>query len=193
MKVWVPWSRETWIELHSEWRMLMILSQLARGLSSDLMKTMDTLNWCLGTVMGWMKANKLTNKVEALLLSLVPDYGKGGLPVLNKAAAPLKAQVWNLGVLLDPTLLLESQVSSDAITALYQFSLFLECDGHAMVTHAPINPRWHGCKALYVGAAFERSPATPMGSKAARMPRSVTRREHVTPGHKQLHRLSICL
>ena len=63
-----------------------------------------TLNQCLASVMGWMRANKLKlnpEKKEVLLVSCKGDKEIGILPVLNGVTLPLKTQVCSLGVLLD--------------------------------------------------------------------------------------------
>ncbi|KAF7246729.1 Plexin-B2 [Varanus komodoensis] len=74
------------------------------------------LNQCLAEVMGWMRANKLKlnpDKMEVLLVgdssSWVGDLGLA----LDGVVLPLKDRIHSLGVLLDPELSLETQVTAD--------------------------------------------------------------------------------
>ncbi|KAF7235371.1 Histone-lysine N-methyltransferase PRDM9 [Varanus komodoensis] len=70
------------------------------------------LNRCLAEVMGCMRANKLKlnpDKMEVLLVGGL-GFGEGDL-VWHGVALPLKDKVRSLGVLLDPELLLEAQVT----------------------------------------------------------------------------------
>ncbi|KAF7248207.1 Polypeptide N-acetylgalactosaminyltransferase 5 [Varanus komodoensis] len=73
------------------------------------------LNRCLAKVMGWMRANKLRlnpDKTEVLLVGAL-SFGMGFLDlVLNGVALPLRDKVHSLGVLLDPELSLEAQVTA---------------------------------------------------------------------------------
>ncbi|KAF7248125.1 hypothetical protein EYD10_05844 [Varanus komodoensis] len=103
------------------------------------------LNRCLAEVMGWMRANKLKlnpDKTEVLLVG-GSGFGVGDLDlVLNGVALPLKDRVCSLGVLLDPELSLEAQVTAVArstflqLRLIYQLRPYLENDCLATVTHA---------------------------------------------------------
>ncbi|KAF7254272.1 putative RNA-directed DNA polymerase from transposon BS, partial [Varanus komodoensis] len=82
------------------------------------------------------------DKMEVLLVG-GSDFGEGDLDlVLNGVALPLKDKVRSLGVLLDPELLLEAQVTAVARSAFFQLQLihqlrpYLENDCLATVTHA---------------------------------------------------------
>ncbi|KAF7235490.1 Vomeronasal type-2 receptor 26 [Varanus komodoensis] len=106
-------------------------------------------NRCLAEVMGWMRANKLKLNPDKMEVLLVGGSGLGmgylGL-VLNGVALPLRDKVRNLGVLLDPELSLEAQVTAMARSAFLQLRLihqlrpFLENDCLATVSHALIHP-----------------------------------------------------
>ncbi|KAF7242082.1 LETM1 domain-containing protein LETM2, mitochondrial, partial [Varanus komodoensis] len=118
------------------------------------------LSWCLSVVMGWMRTNKLSlspDKMEVLLVgdssSWVGDLG----PALDGVALPLKDRVRSLGVLLDPELSLEAQVTVVArstflqLQLIYQLRPYLKEDCLATVTHALVTSRLGFCNALYVG------------------------------------------
>ncbi|KAF7254400.1 hypothetical protein EYD10_00419 [Varanus komodoensis] len=103
------------------------------------------LNRCLAEVMGWMRANKLKlnpDKTEVLLVG-GSGFGEGDLNlVLNGVALPLRDKVRSLGVLLDPELSLEAQVTSVVRSAFFQLWLihqlhpYLGNDCLVTVTHA---------------------------------------------------------
>ena len=81
----------------------------------------------------------------------------GCLPVLDGVALPLKEQVHSLGVLLDPSLSLEAQVTSVAQNNHYQLWLvhqlhpFLDRDSLPTVIHALVTSRLDYCNAPFVG------------------------------------------
>ncbi|KAF7248470.1 Apoptotic protease-activating factor 1, partial [Varanus komodoensis] len=84
------------------------------------------LNRCLAEVREWMRANKLKlnpDKTEVLLVG-GSGFGEGGFDlVLNGATLPLRDKVRSLGVLLDPELSLEAQVTAVARNAFLQLRL----------------------------------------------------------------------
>ncbi|KAF7242744.1 hypothetical protein EYD10_10956 [Varanus komodoensis] len=108
------------------------------------------LNRCLAEVMGWMRANKLKfnpDKMEVLLVGGL-GFGVGNRDlVLNGVALPLKDRVRSLGVLLDPELSLEAQVTAVVRGAFLQLQLihqlhpYLEDDCLVTVTHALVTSR----------------------------------------------------
>ncbi|KAF7241564.1 Signal peptide peptidase-like 2A [Varanus komodoensis] len=141
-------------------------TQLYFSFSTNPGEAVAVLNWCLAKVMGWMRANKLKlnpDKTEVLLVggsnSWVGDLGL----VLNGVALPLRDRVRSLGVLLDPELSLEAQVTAVARSAFLQLRLihqlrpFLENDCLATVTHALVTSRLVFCNALYVGLPLKTS------------------------------------
>ena len=52
--------------------------------------------------------------MEVLLVGALPDRLEGHFPTLNGITLPLRDRVRSLGVLLDPSLILEAQVDSVA-------------------------------------------------------------------------------
>ncbi|KAF7248216.1 Polypeptide N-acetylgalactosaminyltransferase 13 [Varanus komodoensis] len=84
------------------------------------------LNRCLAEVMGWMRANKLKlspDKMEVLLVG-GSGFRMGDLGlVLNGVALPLRDRVHSLGVLLNPELSLEAQVTAVARSAFLHLQL----------------------------------------------------------------------
>ncbi|KAF7247787.1 BMP-binding endothelial regulator protein [Varanus komodoensis] len=119
-------------------------TQLYLSFSTNPGEAVAVLNRCLAEVMGWMRANKLKlnpDKTEVFLVG-GSGFGEGDLDlVLNGVALALKDRVRSLGVLLDPELLLEAQVTVVAKNAFFQLWLihqlrpYLENDCLATVTH----------------------------------------------------------
>ncbi|KAF7252470.1 putative RNA-directed DNA polymerase from transposon BS [Varanus komodoensis] len=118
-------------------------TQLYLSFSTNPGEAVAVLNQCLAKVMGWMRANKLKlkpDKIEVLVGS--SGFGEGDLDlVLNGVALPLKDKVRSLGVLLDPELLLEAQVTVAARSTFFQLWLihqlrpYLENNCLATMTH----------------------------------------------------------
>lgn len=80
----------------------------------------------LTLVMGWMKTNKLKlspDKTGVLLVNGEAVWGLWSQPVWEGVIFSLKKQVHSLGVLLDPGLWLEAQVSSVACSTFNQVKL----------------------------------------------------------------------
>ncbi|KAF7239025.1 Heparan-alpha-glucosaminide N-acetyltransferase [Varanus komodoensis] len=119
-------------------------TQLYLSFSTNPGEAVAVLNRCLVEVMGWMRANKLKlnpDKTEVLLFGGL-GFGEGELNlVLNGVALPLRDKVRSLGVLLNPELSLEAQVTAVARSAFFQLRLihqlrpYLENDCLATVTH----------------------------------------------------------
>uniref|UniRef100_A0A803SX51 ribonuclease H n=1 Tax=Anolis carolinensis TaxID=28377 RepID=A0A803SX51_ANOCA len=100
--------------------------QLCHSFPPVTKEAIQVLNWCLATVLDCMRANKLKlnpDKTEVLLVSRRAEQGIGLQPVLDRAALPLKTQVYSLWVLLDSSLSLELQVSAVARGAFAQLRL----------------------------------------------------------------------
>ncbi|KAF7238921.1 Short transient receptor potential channel 4-associated protein, partial [Varanus komodoensis] len=101
-------------------------TQLYLSFSTNPGEAVAVLNRCLAEVMGWMRANKLKlnpDKTEVLLVG-GSGFGEGGFDlVLNGVALPLSNKVRSLGVLLDPELSLEAQVTAVVRTAFLQLRL----------------------------------------------------------------------
>ncbi|KAF7254014.1 Beta-centractin [Varanus komodoensis] len=164
-------------------------------------EAVTVLNWCLAEVMGWMRASKLKlnpDKTEVLLVG-GSGFGEGELNlVLNGVALPLRDKVRSLGVLLDPELSLEAQVTAVARSAFFQLQLihqlrpYLEYDCLAIVTHTLVTSRVDFCNALYVGLPLKTVRILQLvQNSAARLLTGTGRYVHMTPVLCQLHWLPI--
>ncbi|KAF7246057.1 ATPase WRNIP1 [Varanus komodoensis] len=176
-------------------------TQLYLSFSTDPGEAVPVLNWCLAEVMGYMRANKLKlnpDKMEVLLVggssSWVGDLGL----VLNGVALPLKDRVRSLGVLLDPELSLEAQMTVVARNAFLQLRLihqlrpYLEDDCLATVTHALVTSWLDFCNVCYVGLPFKTVWILQMvQNRAARLLMGTGHYYRITPVLYQLHWLPI--
>ncbi|KAF7240380.1 Keratin, type II cytoskeletal 79 [Varanus komodoensis] len=171
------------------------------GSAVNICEAVAVLNRCLAEVMGWMRANKLKlnpDKMEVLLVG-GSGFGEGGFDlVLNGVALPLRDKVRSLGVLLDPELSLEAQVTVVARSAFLQLQLinqlrpYLEYDCLATVTHALVTSRLDFCNALYVGLPLKTVRTLQLvQNRAARLLTGTGRYAHMTPVLHQLHWLPI--
>ncbi|KAF7237689.1 Patatin-like phospholipase domain-containing protein 2 [Varanus komodoensis] len=156
--------------------------QLYLSFSTNPGEAVAVLSRCLAEVMGWMRANKLKlnpDKTEVLLVGS-SGLGEGELNlVLNGVALPPRDKVGSLGVLLDPELSLEAQV-----TAAY--------DCLATVTHALVTSRLDFCNTLYVGLPLKTVRILQLvQNRAARLLTGTGRYVHMTPVLRQLHWLPI--
>ncbi|KAF7246633.1 RNA helicase Mov10l1, partial [Varanus komodoensis] len=151
--------------------------------------------------MGWMRANKLKlnpDKMEVLLVGGL-GFREGELNlVLSGVALPLREKVRSLGVLLDPELSLEAQVTAVARSAflqlrlIHQLRLYLEYDCLATVTHALVTSRLDFCNALYVGLPLKTVQILQLvQNTAARLLMGTGHYVHMTPVLRQLHWLPI--
>ncbi|KAF7250121.1 Butyrophilin subfamily 2 member A1 [Varanus komodoensis] len=159
------------------------------------------LNRCLVEVMGWMRANKLKlnpDKTEVLLVG-GSGFGEGELNlVLNGVALPPRDKVRSLGVLLDPELSLEAQVTAAARSAFLQLRLihqlrpYLEYDCLATVTHALVTSCLDLCNTLYVGLPLKMVRILQLvQNRAARLLTGTGCYVDMTPVFRQLHWLPI--
>ncbi|KAF7243157.1 Ephrin type-A receptor 4 [Varanus komodoensis] len=181
---------------------LLVLLDLSAAFDTiDHGEAVAVLNRCLAEVMGWMRANKLKlnpDKMEVLLVG-ESGFGEGELNlVLNGVALPLRDKVRSLGVLLDPELSLEAQVTAVARSAFFQLRLihqlrpYLEYDCLATVTHALVTSRLDFCNALYVGLPLKTVRILQLvQNRAARLLTGTGRYVHMTPVLRQLHWLPI--
>ncbi|KAF7241901.1 putative RNA-directed DNA polymerase from transposon BS [Varanus komodoensis] len=176
-------------------------TQLYLSFSTNPGEAVAVLNWCLAEVREWMRANKLKlnpDKTEVLLVG-GSGFGEGGFDlVLNGATLPLRDKVRSLGVLLDPELSLEAQVTVVARNAFLQLRLinqlrpYLEYDCLATVTHALVTSRLDFCNALYVGLPLKTVRTLQLvQNRAARLLTGTGRYAHMTPVFRQLHWLPI--
>ncbi|KAF7246976.1 CMP-sialic acid transporter [Varanus komodoensis] len=176
-------------------------TQLYLSFSTNPGEAVAVLNRCLAEVMGWMRANKLKlnpDKTEVLLVG-GSGFGEGELNLdHNGVALPLRDKVHSLGVLLDPELSLEAQVTAVARSAFLQLRLihqlrpYLENDCLATVTHALVTSRLDFCNALYVGLPLKTVRILQLvQNRAARLLTGTGRYVHMTPVLRQLHWLPI--
>ncbi|KAF7252571.1 RNA-directed DNA polymerase from mobile element jockey [Varanus komodoensis] len=176
-------------------------TQLYLSFSTNPGEAVAVLNRCLAEVMGWMRANKLKlnpDKMEVLLVGS-SGFGEGDLNlVLNGVALPPRDKVRSLGVLLDPELSLEAQVTTAARSAFLQLRLihqlrpYLEYDCLATVTHALVTSRLDFCNALYVGLPLKTVRILQLvQNRAARLLMGTGRYVHMMPVLRQLHWLPI--
>ncbi|KAF7242518.1 LINE-1 retrotransposable element ORF2 protein [Varanus komodoensis] len=160
-------------------------TQLYLSFSTNPGEAVAVLNWCLAEVMGWMRANKLKLSPDKTEVLLVGGSGFGD-------------KVRSLGVLLDPELSLEAQVTAVARSAFFQLRLihqlhpYLENDCLATVTHALVTSRLDFCNALYVGLHLKMVRILQLvQNRAARLLTGTGRYVHMTPVLRQLHWLPI--
>ncbi|KAF7253666.1 hypothetical protein EYD10_00580 [Varanus komodoensis] len=176
-------------------------TQLYLSFSTNPGEAVAVLNRCLAEVREWMRANKLKlnpDKTEVLLVG-GSGFGEGGFDlVLNGATLPLRDKVRSLGVLLDPELSLEAQVTAVARNAFLQLRLinqlcpYLEYDCLVTVTHALVTSRLDFCNALYVGLPLKTVRTLQLvQNRAARLLTGTGRYAHMTPVLHQLHWLPI--
>ncbi|KAF7240887.1 putative RNA-directed DNA polymerase from transposon BS [Varanus komodoensis] len=176
-------------------------TQLYLSFSTNPGEAVAVLNQCLAEVMGWMRANKLKlnpDKKEALLVGGL-GFGVGDLDlVLNEVALPLRDKVRSLGVLLDPELSLEAQVTAVARSTFLQLRLihqlrpFLENDCLVTVTHALVTSQLDFCNTLYVGLPLKMVRILQLvQNRAARLLTGTRRCSYITPVLRQLHWLPI--
>lgn len=101
----VPCTAKTWLSGHPARFCLVDDTQLCLTLPPDLRKAVETMNWCLVAVWGWMKTKKVelnTNKVKCY-------WWEQGLTQelreISSSALLLTEQVFSFVVLLDLGLL----------------------------------------------------------------------------------------
>ncbi|KAF7250967.1 putative RNA-directed DNA polymerase from transposon BS [Varanus komodoensis] len=176
-------------------------TQLYLLFSTNPGEAVAVLNRCLAEVREWMRANKLKlnpDKTEVLLVG-GSGFGEGGFDlVLNGATLPLRDKIRSLGVLLDPELSLEAQVTAVARNAFLQLQLinqlrpYLEYDCLATVTHALVTSCLDFCNALYMGLPLKTVRTLQLvQNRAARLLTGTGRYAHMTPVLRQLHWLPI--
>ncbi|KAF7248518.1 NHP2-like protein 1 [Varanus komodoensis] len=172
-------------------------TQLYLSFSTDPGEAVAVLNWCLAEVMGWMRANKLKlnpDKMEVLLVGGSSSW-VGDLDLaLDRVALPLKNRVCSLGVLLDPKLSLEAQVTAVVRSAFLQLRLvhqlhpYQEEDCLVTVTHTLVTSQLDFCNVLYVGLPLKTVRILQMvQNRAARLLKGTGRYSHITPVLYQLH------
>ncbi|KAF7247547.1 Kinesin-like protein KIF20B [Varanus komodoensis] len=172
-------------------------TQLYLSLSTNPGEAVAALNRCLAEVMGWMRTNKLKlnpDKTEVLLVG-GSGFGEGALNlVLNGVALPLRDKVRSLGVLLNPELSLEAQVTAVVRSAffqlwlIHQLRIYREDDCLAKVTHALVTSRLDFCNMLCVGLPLKMVRILQLvQDRTARLLTGTGRYVHMTPVLRQLH------
>ncbi|KAF7234923.1 hypothetical protein EYD10_18203, partial [Varanus komodoensis] len=176
-------------------------TQLYLSFSTNPGEAVAVLNRCLAEVMGWMRANKLKlnpDKMEVLLVGGL-GFGEGELNlVLKGVALPLRDKVRSLGVLLDPELSLEAQVTAVVRSTFLQLRLinqlrpYLEYDCLETVTHTLVTSRLDFFNALYMGLPLKTVWILQLvQNRAARLLTGTGRYVHMTPVLRQLHWLPV--
>lgn len=79
----------------------------------------EILNQCLEAIFEWIQANN-PDKMKVLLVGGRFDLGFKMSPILELVALCLKEQVYSLGMLLEPGLLLDKQVEAWGKMAFHQ-------------------------------------------------------------------------
>ena len=77
-------------------------------------EAVEVLDQCLALAMDWRRANRLMlnpDKMKALLVGSSLDQMGGRWPALDWVTPPFKKQVCNLGIRLEPLLLLDPQTA----------------------------------------------------------------------------------
>ncbi|KAF7241323.1 Potassium channel subfamily T member 2 [Varanus komodoensis] len=176
-------------------------TQLYLPFSTNPGEAVAVLNRSLAEIMGWMRANKLKLNPDKMEFLLVGGSGSsvGGLDlVLNGAALPLKDRVRSLGVLLNPELSLEAQVTMVARNAflhlrlIHQLRPYLENNCLATVTHALVTSQLDFCNVLNGGLPLKTVWILQMvQNRAARLLSGTGCYSHITPVLCQLHWLPI--
>ncbi|KAF7254152.1 Methylcrotonoyl-CoA carboxylase beta chain, mitochondrial [Varanus komodoensis] len=138
--------------------------------------------------------------VPKITLVIGGCYGNESYAMISQLSdtLPLRDKVRSLGVLLDPELSLEAQVTAVARNAFLQLRLinqlrpYLEYDCLATVTHALVTSRLDFCNALYVGLPLKTVRTLQLvQNRAARLLTGTGRYTHMTPVPRQLHWLPI--
>ncbi|KAF7247744.1 Reverse transcriptase-like protein [Varanus komodoensis] len=181
---------------------LLVLLDLSVAFNTiDHGEAVAVLNQCLAKVMGWMRANKLKHNPDKTEVLLVGGLGfrEGDLDlVLNGVALPLRNKIRSLGVLLNPELSLEAQVTAVARSTFFQLRLihqlrpYLENDCLATVTRALVTSQLDFCNALYMGLPLKTVQILQLvQNRAARLLTGTGRYVHMTPVLHQFHWLPI--
>ncbi|XP_015274014.1 PREDICTED: uncharacterized protein LOC107116590 [Gekko japonicus] len=133
-------------------------TQLYHTLPPHSEDAVDVLNWCLESVTGWMRVNKLKlnpDKTDFLRVSRKVDQGLRMSPVSEGVILPFKRQVHSLGVLLDIAVTFENSVA--VVVQSTSFGWCISCihswfnQSIAMVMHVFVKCRLDYCIVLCLG------------------------------------------
>ncbi|XP_062824300.1 uncharacterized protein LOC134295487 [Anolis carolinensis] len=160
----------------------------------------DNFHQCLKAVTGWLRASRLRvnpAKTEILWLGQ-PGSWDIQLPSLDGEVLCPSPLVKSLGVLLDPLLTIEAQVSAISRTAFFHLrqarglALYLSRDDLATVIQAMVISRLDYCNALYIGLPLSVIRKLKLvQNAAARLLAGALMRCHITPILLQLYWLPI--
>uniref|UniRef100_A0A803SMB9 Reverse transcriptase domain-containing protein n=1 Tax=Anolis carolinensis TaxID=28377 RepID=A0A803SMB9_ANOCA len=160
----------------------------------------DSFHQCLEAIIGWLRSSSLRvnpAKTEFLWLGR-PGSGDIQLPTLDGEVLRPSSLVKSLGVLLDPSLTMQAQVSAVTKTAFFhlrqarRLAPYLSRDNLATVIQATVISRLDYCNALYIGLPVSVIRKLKLvQNAAARLLAGVPIRCHITPILRQLHWLPI--
>ncbi|XP_078242497.1 uncharacterized protein LOC140704941 [Pogona vitticeps] len=160
-----------------------------------------SLQRCLGTVLEWMQENGLRlnpDKTEVLRVG-APVVGDlvGSLSFGGATLAP-ESGVRSLGIHLDPTLTMETQVASVVRSAFFhlwrivRLRPYLDTGALTTLVHALVISRLDHCNALYVGLPLRLIRKLQMvQNAAAKLLTGGRKYHHISPILARLHWLSI--
>uniref|UniRef100_A0A803TEE6 Reverse transcriptase domain-containing protein n=1 Tax=Anolis carolinensis TaxID=28377 RepID=A0A803TEE6_ANOCA len=162
----------------------------------------DSFHQCLEAVTGWLRASRLrVNPAKTEILWLGRPGGGGGeiqLPTLDGETLRPSSSVKSIGVLLDPLLTMEAQVSAVSRSAFFhlrqarRLAPYLTRNDRATVIQATVISRLDYCNALYIGLPLSVIRKLKLvQNAAAHLLAGVLARWRITPILKQLHWLPI--
>uniref|UniRef100_R4GDH7 Reverse transcriptase domain-containing protein n=1 Tax=Anolis carolinensis TaxID=28377 RepID=R4GDH7_ANOCA len=160
----------------------------------------DSFHQCLEAVTGWLRASRLrVNPAKTEILWLGRPGGREiQLPTLDGETLRLSSSVKSLGVLLDPLLTMEAQVSAVSRSAFFhlcqarQLAPYLSRNDLATVIQAMVISRLDYCNALYIGLPLSVIQKLKLvQNAAAHLLAGVPARWRITPILQQLHWLPI--
>lgn len=169
--------------------------QLYCKIASDPKRAVVTLNWHLEGVMGRISAINRLNLDKSKVLLIGPSLVLGSIctPVLSVVALTPKVFVQNLGILLDPGLLLDVQVMAMVMNVYYKLWLvsqlrhFLNKNELNMVTSALVMSLLDYCSTFYMGLHLKTTWKLQLCQNAtAQTLIEITRYHHVTPDVQKL-------
>ncbi|KAK9409653.1 hypothetical protein NXF25_000828 [Crotalus adamanteus] len=172
-------------------------TQLYISSPSSLSEAADVMGRCLEAVRVWMGVNRLRlnpDKTEWLWMLPPKDHVDCLVLTLAGENIPPSDRVHNLGVLLNPQLNLEHQLTAVAgrtftqVRLLHQLRPYLDREALLTVTHALVTSRLDYCNALYMGLPLKSIRRLQLvQNAAARVIVGAPRYTHVTPILRELH------
>uniref|UniRef100_A0A803SQV2 Reverse transcriptase domain-containing protein n=1 Tax=Anolis carolinensis TaxID=28377 RepID=A0A803SQV2_ANOCA len=160
----------------------------------------DSFHQCLEAVTGWLRASRLrVNPAKTEILWLGRPGGREiQLPNLDGETLRPSSSVKSLGVLLDPLLTMEAQVSAVSRSVFFhlrqarRLAPYLSRNDLVTVIQATVISRLDYCNALYIGLPLSVIRKLKLvQNAAARLLAGVPARWRITPILQQLHWLPI--